>query len=103
MRVDCGRSKVSERKGKDEGRKRVTTMRFEATILAEKLLGWPFDPYARIEDAWLLVEKLRERGIDVIVGVLDKNACVELRRWRDRRAEGVPGDPHTGRSRETFV
>ncbi len=52
--------------------------------------------------AWEVVNMLRAAGIEVIIGCFKAGYSIELRRWRDRRTEGVPGDPHTGRSRETF-
>ncbi len=61
-----------------------------------------------IEQAWPLLDAINARGVEVIIGTFPQRPntdrfCIELRRWRDRRAEGIPGDPHTGRSRETFA
>lgn len=62
------------------------------------------------EEARRLVGMLNRAGIEVIFGCFQARAdstqatfTVELRRWRDRRDEGVPGDPQTHRSRETFI
>jgi hypothetical protein len=61
-----------------------------------------------VEQAWPLVMTMTARGVEVIIGTFPARPgsdqfCIELRRWRDRRDEGSPGDPHTGRSRETFA
>jgi hypothetical protein len=71
------------------------------TIHIRQLEGW--NPYDSIADAWMLVDALRIQQIEVHIGVFAENSCVELSRWRDRRGDGIAGDPHTGRSRETFV
>lgn len=57
------------------------------------------------ERAWRLVCALNRREVEVIIGCFPppKGFQIELRRWRDRRSEGVEGDPDTHRSRETFV
>lgn len=49
-----------------------------------------------------IVDKLRAAGIEVVIGCFRDGFSLELRQWRDRRGEGVSGDPHTGRSRVTF-
>ncbi len=61
-----------------------------------------------IDQAWPLLDAINGRGVEVLIGTFPPRPgtsrySIELRRWRDRRAEGVPGDPHTGRSRETFA
>jgi hypothetical protein len=52
--------------------------------------------------AMAVVDRLRKAGIEVIIGCFSTNFNVELRNWADRRSEGIPGDPTTGRSRVTF-
>jgi hypothetical protein len=57
-------------------------------------------------NVWELVDRLNGHGIEVIIGAFPAPSArynVELRRWRNRSSEGIPGDPHTGRSRETIA
>lgn len=57
-------------------------------------------------NVWELVDRLNDHGIEVIIGAFRAPSSrynVELRRWRNRSSEGIPGDPHTGRSRETIA
>lgn len=49
-----------------------------------------------------VIDRLREADIEVVIGCFKEGFSVELRQWRDRRADGITGDPHTGRSRVTF-
>lgn len=59
---------------------------------------------SHLSDAWPLVTLLNSVDVEVCIGMFPQQRCsVELRRWRDRRDEGIAGDPTTGRSRETFV
>ena len=53
-----------------------------------------------IEPAAQIIERLRKTGIEVLIGCFADCFSVELRRWVHQ--DGVPGDPHTGRSRVTF-
>ena len=62
-----------------------------------------WNPLKSTADAFQLVDRLTDLGFEVVIGCFANRTCVEVRRWRDRRAEGIPGDPHTGRSRETLV
>ena len=62
-----------------------------------------WQPLTSDSDAFMVVDALVAKGYDVILGCMEHNSCVEIRRWRDRRAEGIPGDPFTGRSRETLI
>jgi len=57
-----------------------------------------------LESAMSLVNIMNLAGAEVIFGCFPNSPFnIELRRWRDRREEDIPGDPHTGRSRETFA
>lgn len=61
-----------------------------------------WNPSSSIFAAMQVVDRLRAAEIEVIIGCFRLGFSIELRRWRDRRAEGVTGDPYSGRSRETF-
>jgi hypothetical protein len=58
---------------------------------------------SNLYDSETVLNRLREKDFEVIVGFFKASVTVELRRWRDRRPEGVEGDPFTHRSRETLV
>jgi hypothetical protein len=60
-----------------------------------------FNPFNEWADAGKILEAMRARGFEVIVGALKSNYCVEIRTW-EQAPEGQ-GDPHTGRRRVTFI
>lgn len=69
----------------------------------DKWRNTAWNPVESATDAFNVVDRLTHMGFEVIIGCFEKSTSVEIRRWRDRRTEGIPGDPCTGRSRETIV
>jgi len=75
--------------------------------IAEKFFGWcdwksaPPHYSTELVDAEKIIDRLRASYIEVIIGCFKDQFSVELRRWI--KQEGIEGDPHTGRSRVTFV